>query len=187
MEAVAKLDEKPLKNRFDHWNELLAKPIHNCLAKTRLKVLGENKQSASRGIIPKRGRLPRKATKLKPFNREIPQAAKDRFDDLVQLFRQPLIAHLDREMVKFTAISIRLKVLGENEESARPWIVILCDETVLQRVRQFFGQQQVRSEYQSRDPKSPSFEVLVCGRPPKSKATTTPTAIYSVSWDDPSM
>ena len=76
--------------------------------------------------------------KLKPFDQEISQAVQDRFSDLTELFGPSLYAFLLERRVKYNAISIKLKVLGEDERSAKPWVVVQCDEAASKPIRNFF-------------------------------------------------
>ncbi|KAL9632565.1 MAG: hypothetical protein Q9164_005245 [Protoblastenia rupestris] len=128
-------------------------------------------QSRTEGVIlPSRGLLPKrnKPTKLKIFDKEIPISIQNRFYDLNELFGKPLQQHLTNLGVNFSSISIKLKILGDCEESAKPWIVVMCNKKATKRTKQFFNMSHIKSEYQPRGNNQvfPSFEVLVCSRPP---------------------
>lgn len=114
----------------------------------------------------------RKVTKLRLFNKEIPQLTQHRFHDLLELFEVPLCDYLIKAKVKPNPISIKLKVLGESEATAKPWIVVLCNEEASKKIRQFFNQQQIKAAYQPSNPDSslPSLKVFVCNRPPRPMA-----------------
>ncbi len=111
----------------------------------------------------------RKITNLKVFDHEIPTHVQDRFLDLNELFEKPLYEYLIKTKVSFGSISTRLKVLGEDEATAVHWIVVLCEQKVVKRVKQFFNQPHIKSEYQPRIPTStlPFFRIWVCNRPPR--------------------
>ena len=130
----------------------------------------QDTQSHTKGVIASSKRLFQK--KLKPiklssFDKQIPRRVQHRFYDLNELFGKALYQHLNGTGTKFNSISIKLKVLGENEESAKPWIVVMCDDKATKRTKQFFNLSNIKSEYQPRNNELfPAFEVLVCSRPP---------------------
>ncbi|MCJ1264523.1 hypothetical protein MMC22_004395 [Lobaria immixta] len=128
--------------------------------------------------------LQRKVTKLKHFDKQISQRVQDRFHDLDELFSKPLYEYLSKARVGFSAISIKLKVLGESEETAKPWIVVLCDKAAHKKVKQFFDQKQVKSQYQPCCPELslPYFDIIYYSRPPKQTAATD--SIYGEAWGD---
>ncbi len=135
----------------------------------------DHSQDFADGIALRPRRLfERKVTKLRLFDREIPQLTQHRFHDLHELFERPLCEYLIKFKVNVNPISVKLKVLGECEATAKPWIVVLCNETASRRIRQFFNQQQIKAIYQPSSPDSslPSFEVFVCNRPPRPMAGT---------------
>lgn len=130
----------------------------------------------------RRKHFSRKVTKLKLFDEQIPQSVQNRFDDLNELFSKPLYDFLSKARVGFSAISIKLKVLGESEATAKPWIIVQCDSAVCRKVKQFFEQKQVKSQYQSSDFDLglPSFEIVYHSRPPKEIAATD--VVYGDAW-----
>src|SRR5436190_7827320 len=107
-----------------------------------------------------------KVVKLVPFNKEIPEATQNRFYDLKELFDKPLYDYLSKSKARFGAISMKLKFLGESEETAGPWIIVLSDKAVSKKIRQFFNQPSVKGEYQPSDADCnlPSFELAVINR-----------------------
>ena len=111
----------------------------------------------------------RKVTKLRLFDRKVPQLTQHRFHDLHELFERPLCDHLIEAKINPYPISLKLKCLGESEATAKPWIVVLCNKTASKRVRHFFNQQHIKAAYQPSKPDSflPSFEIFVCNRPPR--------------------
>lgn len=121
---------------------------------------------------PARRSFHRRVVQLRPFEMEISEPVQNRFSDLVELFEKPLYNHLARSQNHLTAISIKLKVLGASELTAKPWIVILCQHQVSPRVKQFFNQQHIKSEYQPHhvEDSLPSFGLVVFSRPPRSIA-----------------
>lgn len=125
--------------------------------------------------------LQRKITRLREFDKTVPAAAHDRFEDLKELFGTPLYQYVTKSGATFSAISMKLKVLGENEDTAKSWIVILCDKRIAKRVKRFFSQSWVKSECQlcHTDPDRPSFEILVYDRPPTPMAITSSASVYA--------
>lgn len=125
--------------------------------------------------------LQRKVKRLRPFDKNIPIVAQNRFEDLKQLFDEPLYDYVKKSGSTFSAISMKLKVLGEIEDTAKPWIIVLCDKGIAKKVNRFFNQSWVKSECQPchTDPYRPYFEVLVHDRPPVQLATTSPASVYA--------
>ena len=124
--------------------------------------------------------------KLKPFDQEISQAVQDRFSDLTELFGPSLYAFLLERRVKYNAISIKLKVLGEDERSAKPWVVVQCDEAASKPIRNFFDQKEVKGQYRPGDsePDLASFDVVIHPRAPVSLSISRPAGVYANSWGD---
>jgi hypothetical protein len=110
----------------------------------------------------------------------IPQHVVKRFADLKDLFEQPLHAYASEAKVRPSSISMRLKVLGVNEASAAPWIVIMCDKSISKKVKQYFEQPLVKQAYQPchTDCDLPYFDIFVLDRAPKPIAATDNADIY---------
>lgn len=139
---------------------------------------------------PEKGTLAQKLFKRTPkrlsiFVKDVPDLVNNRFHDLCVLFNEPLYRYLGRHGVTATAMSIKLKYAGESEATAKPWIIVQCDERALRRVRRFFNQQQIKAQYQPRDAESPDvdFGLLVHGTPPKQMATKSKHYICGDTWD----
>lgn len=139
-------------------------------------------------------RFRRKARKLQPYNKEIPQSTRDRFNALDELHERPLLDYLSRQRVidsltkrrrKFGPFSIsrKLKVLGETEATAKPRVVVFCDEADYKGVRNFYDQKHVIADYQGPHPDAdlPSLEVIVHPRGPQLLAANDYPGIYA-SW-----
>jgi hypothetical protein len=136
-------------------------------------------------IVPRtRKRLKVRDVGLKFFSREIEGPIRNRFCELIKRYERPLYDHLSKEGATLGTISIKLKILGRSEETAKPGIVILCDKEVSGRVKKFFNQPTVKREYQPPDsvPNLPNFKLLVRDRPPRPNLTITPVDIYGRSW-----
>ena len=141
----------------------------------------ELEHRVSRQLFP---RLRKK--KLKFFDQEISQAVQDRFSDLTELFGPSLYSFLLEKGVKYNAIAIKLKVLGEDERSAKPWVVIQCDEAASKSIRNFFDQKEVKGQYRPGDSETnlPSFDVVIHPCAPVPLATSRPASVYGSSWAD---
>lgn len=124
--------------------------------------------------------FPRKVTKLQVFNQEIPELVKNRFKDLVELFSKPLYDFVYRNQKGLIAISIRLVVLGGTDTNAKPRIVVMCDKDVMKRVKNFFKQPSVKSEFlgNTRDPSLPQLDIVFYDRPPRQMAATSAVDVY---------
>jgi hypothetical protein len=111
-------------------------------------------------------------TRLQTFDSEIPEAVRNRFCDLKELFDKPLYEYLSKERVSVGSIAMRLKVLGKTEETAKPWVVILCDPSTSKLVKQYFNQPQVKEQFQTCNtyPDLPSLDILIHDKPPKLRA-----------------
>ena len=113
-----------------------------------------------------------KVTKAKTFNKPIPQLTQNRFHDLTELFSKHLVECLAKEKVDVAGtrnISIKLKCLGEDEVTARPCVVVLCNASASKKVKKYFICKSVKSQYQPCDPnpEMPYLEVVVWNRPPR--------------------
>lgn len=123
----------------------------------------------------------RKIVKIKVFDKEISESVQNRFKDLNELFDKPLYNHLSKKQPLTSMISIKLQVLGTNENDAKPWIVVMCDKSISKRVKQFFNQSHIKSEYQPDDADQtlPFFGIVVCDRPPRLLAANSRLNVYS--------
>lgn len=140
-------------------------------------------------VLPARKLFPPKKTQLKPFGEEIPESIRNRFSDLVELFDKPLYDHLAKSQNNYTSTSIKLKVLGVSEDTAKPWIVIQCHESVSLKVKQFFNQHHIKSQYQPQngEESSPSFDIVVLNRPPRPMATRVYVSRFGINQSHRSM
>ena len=134
----------------------------------------DHSQDCIEGIALPRKIFARKVTKLRLFDREIPQLTQHRFHDLYEMFGVPLCDHLVQARIDPYPISLKLKVLGESEATAKPWILVLCTKTASKRVQHFFKQRHIKAYYQPShpDPFLPYFGFLVRTLPPRPMAGT---------------
>ncbi|KAF2425285.1 hypothetical protein EJ08DRAFT_700513 [Tothia fuscella] len=123
----------------------------------------------------------RKVFMLKRHPIDIPEATRDRFRDLVEMFDEPLSTCISAGCRPLSPIKITLQGLGVSKDLASLWIVVLCDANVSKRIRQFFKQRWVIEECKggSADSTEPTFRVLVCERPPRLLGATMPIDLYT--------
>ena len=60
--------------------------------------------------------------------------------------------------------------MGEERESAKPWVFIQCDNKVASKIKRFYKKKEVKLQYQPDDPTLPKLEVFVHPHPPSLKA-----------------
>ena len=123
--------------------------------------------------VPLRKKLfPGRATKLKPFEKPVPTLVRKRFEDLLKFVGKPLYDYIVDAGFRYTGISMKLRVLGTSEETAKPWIVVQCDKGVSKKVKQFFNQSSIKLQCAplDDDPSFPRLEVVVLDRPPRPSA-----------------
>jgi len=95
---------------------------------------------------------------LKVFpSMEVPKELDDRFFDLKMLYSQPLLETVSKVKMNHGDISMKLKYMGTQEETAELYIVIHCDKRVSKRVKTFFNQKHVLEDLKS------DFQVCVMG------------------------
>lgn len=83
-------------------------------------------------------------TRLKYFDTPISEQLRERFFDIKILYTQPLIDAISKKRSNLGDVSMKLKYLGNSEETARPYIIIQCAKKVSKRVKKFFAQDHVK-------------------------------------------
>ena len=113
------------------------------------------------------GKLFKRKNRLKVFEEEISPQVKDRFLDLQELFNRPLYERLVSSGKSLGPMSLKLKKLGESEQTSAYWLIIQCEPKMARHVRKFFDQEHVKSEYQPRNELGdlPWFNIWVCPEP----------------------
>ena len=134
----------------------------------------EDKTNSELYPLPQRRLFKGKVQQIRQYDIQLPLWFHERFKDLCELLGGPLHEYLAKAKARYKHIAMKLKVLGENEERARPWIVILCDAAILKKVKHFFQQQWVKSEYQPSDAKLdlPYFDIYYLGQAPQQYAAS---------------
>jgi hypothetical protein len=114
---------------------------------------------------------------LREFDKAVDTATIARFKDVLERVEGPLLRHLTKRTLKREPMALRLMVLGQTEDTAKAWIVVLCHETRAKRARKFFEQQHVKDVIRPQDATIPSFEVLVIGQSPKTRGAAIDVCI----------
>ncbi|KAF2854456.1 hypothetical protein T440DRAFT_552296 [Plenodomus tracheiphilus IPT5] len=72
------------------------------------------------------------------FDKPIDKSTIQSYEDVIERLREPLLKGLLKGRVQFRPMAIRLVVLGTDEASARPCIVVFCPESATKKVKQYF-------------------------------------------------
>ncbi|KAF3925684.1 hypothetical protein AA313_de0200169 [Arthrobotrys entomopaga] len=139
---------------------------------SRVKVIQETSASkSSKSFSAKTLFFRPKQPELILFpNAWVPDEFYRRFLDLVQLYDRPLKSKLKPKFMAW-----KVKVLGEDEDSKRPFIVILCDANSTTPIRKFFAKKEIRQQCEETE-NLPSLPVLVVtSSPTKVSAVEVPT------------
>lgn len=168
--------EKPQESFDEQRSQRSSKAIDNEISEQPKPIRSHSPELSIRS-----GTYTRKTVKVKVFDKGISESVQNRFKDLNELFGKPLYDYLSKIQPVTGTISIKLKVLGTNENDAKPWIVVMCDKSISKRVKQFFDQSHIKSEYQPHDADQilPFFEIVVCDRPPSLLAGSPRWDVYS--------
>jgi hypothetical protein len=118
----------------------------------------------------------RKKIKLMPFDKPIPILTQLRFDNLRELHADGL-NKLTKGLVRCRGILMSLKVLGQSETTAVPWVFIQCDRVIAGKVRRFFKQPAVQSDFKPPQPDAytPRLEIYVLELPPLALQNSSPS------------
>ncbi|KAJ3546752.1 hypothetical protein NM208_g1852 [Fusarium decemcellulare] len=122
---------------------------------------------------------------LAEFDKPIDDAILVRFNQVHTQIEKPLLNYIRSKLPgrKYRPIALRLMILGRSEDDAKPYIVVLCPEQQFKRINKFFDKSSVRKICRPDDDTSPSFEVLVFGRPPEPKASEDIDVLISIVGD----
>ncbi|TEY68087.1 hypothetical protein BOTCAL_0123g00160 [Botryotinia calthae] len=105
---------------------------------------------------------------LRTYNKSIPKLTKERFSDLREQYAESL-NNFTRSLPSCSSVLMTLQVLGEDEESAEPWVFVQCDKAVFKKVNSFFKQPVIKMDFEPSQPddRSPRLRVLVCPLKPR--------------------
>ncbi|KAI1109081.1 hypothetical protein F5Y14DRAFT_45175 [Nemania sp. NC0429] len=76
----------------------------------------------------------------------IPTHLQNRFRDLKRLFTHPLLNLIGKKRAPTRDISIKLRWMGPDEDSARLYILIQCDDKAVNPIKEFFAETQVKEQ-----------------------------------------
>jgi hypothetical protein len=112
------------------------------------------------------------SSKLRVFDRPIPEYLQHRFYDLKVLHSQDLLKAVYKKNVDQKDLSMKLKYLGKSEPSAQLYIVVQCEAKYAKKVKKFFAQTIVQ-EYLGDD-----FKLHVINRAPRGLASAEEIQVY---------
>ena len=128
--------------------------------------------------IQERKFFQRRVIRLREFDKILSNVVRDRFADLCELLGKPLYDYLAKANVKYKGVGMKLKALGESEESAKPWMVVLCDPSILKRVKRFFQEPGVKAQCQPPNADLPYFNIYFLDRAPKQHAASSQMDVH---------
>ena len=118
---------------------------------------------------------------LLPFDDiSIPEVTYNRFEDLQRQFGKLFYNFLKKSYTNPGHVSAKLIVMGDSRETAKPCVVVQCEDTIAAKVKQFFRKKEVKSHYQphDQDPSFPDLEVFVQPYPPRLRALYTEQDVW---------
>jgi hypothetical protein len=102
---------------------------------------------------------------LTRFEKEVDEATSLYFEDVVHKLKGPLLLSLRKSKKNFRPFVIRLLVLGTDESSAKPHIVVFCPSCVSGLVENYFRKDSSKRLCQPGRAGPASFNVVVEGHP----------------------
>lgn len=108
---------------------------------------------------------------LKRFEKDVDKSTTQSFEDIVGRLKSPLLIELRESRKHFQPFAIRLLVVGEDDESAVPSIVVFCPDDVRELVKKFFQREMARRLCQASQPGFLNLEIIVIGHPPRQKSS----------------
>jgi hypothetical protein len=115
---------------------------------------------------------------LTRFEKDVDETTSLYFEDIVQRLKGPLLVSLRKSKKNFRPFAIRLLVLGQDESSAKPYIVVFCPLCITGLVRKYFSMNASQRLCQPGKAGPASFEVIVEGKPIQ---PTTSEHLYPIS------
>ncbi|KAF7922396.1 uncharacterized protein EAE97_011138 [Botrytis byssoidea] len=106
-------------------------------------------------------------------DKQIPELTWKRLEDLRKQYAESL-NNFTRGLPNCTSILMTLKVLGENEESAEPWVYIQCDKAVVGKITRFFQRSVIRYDFEPPQPddRFPRLRVFIHSQKPRPLVAT---------------
>ena len=115
------------------------------------------------------------------FRKDIDKQTVHRFDDVAERIQGPLIEYLRKNTKNFRPMALRLMILGKDEATAKPWIVVLCPAHTSKKVKQFFQKDRIKRLYLSNEPSEISFEVTTSSPPLKLSALDQLIGVFGIT------
>jgi hypothetical protein len=106
---------------------------------------------------------------LQIFDKEIQPELQERLEALIEDLHEPLLAHLSKKREPFKPLLIRIRILGSDENSAKPWIVVHSPASVVKDVESFFSKDFARNACADLDIAG-GLKVAYVGRPLRLRA-----------------
>jgi hypothetical protein len=118
---------------------------------------------------------------LTRFENHVDETTSLYFEDIVQRLKGPLLVSLRKSKKNFRPLAIRLLVLGREESSAKPYIVVFCPACISDLVRNYFRRGTPKRLCQPGKAGPASFDVIVEGNPiqPTTSEHLCPIFIYT--------
>ncbi|KAI9685621.1 MAG: hypothetical protein M1822_004479 [Bathelium mastoideum] len=88
---------------------------------------------------------------LHRIDKEVPYEAKERFQDLQELFFEPLCNYAFKSAKRSEHMSWQLKWLEEDTSNSKLHIVIACHKKYIKKVKKFFKQPHIKNELERTD------------------------------------
>lgn len=111
---------------------------------------------------------------LQIFKDDVESVLGARIDAMFEDLSDPLMNYLLKRCDRFRPLMYRIRILGEDKASAKPWLVILCPAAVVKHVESFF-QRPLALEFCTQIDIPGGLEVAYVGRP---------VNFRTGSWDD---
>ncbi|KAF2823930.1 hypothetical protein CC86DRAFT_408947 [Ophiobolus disseminans] len=114
---------------------------------------------------------------LQKYETNIDKCTTKQFEDTVSRLKGQLLKDLKKRRKDFRLMAIRLLVLGKDEASAKPMIVVFCHQDSSETVRKFFQQEFAQRICCPKQPGLVDLKVVVEGLPLRAKVTHEPPLI----------
>jgi hypothetical protein len=139
-------------------------------------------RTANRSAGPTHTATPPSATikHMHIFERKIEAVVTNRFQEVQKILEPALLTYLAKERIEFQPLLMQLMLLGDTEDDAKPWIVILCRRKAKHQVKKFIKKRTTKNMYQASRLGQPSFDVMVVGRPLQKNTSGTLYEVFAV-------
>jgi hypothetical protein len=115
---------------------------------------------------------------LKIFNREVEDAIQNHARNVMEQLGSALLDYLSRRRVEFRPMSLQLMVLGNTENDATPWIVVLCPAKAKKKVERYLQNDAARNIDDGPPNRQYKYHTTVYGRPLETKASESLDEVF---------